>query len=201
MLFFSSTRTRDHLPSSAPQPLIDLVHRARGVGGVIVHVADRAMDDGTGGEGSDETVEPSAARTATGDDDAESATGDGEVDDEDGADEADDADDADDSDVQPQIDSVLGTMDDELVLVSAAPDVFEGVEDLADGLDDLGVDRIIVAGSNGRGAVLESAAAALAIGFELTVVLDGLVESGEWVTELAAAGAVVKNGADVWLKM
>lgn len=157
--------TREHLPSPAPQPLIDLADRARGVGGVIVHVADRAVEDGAV---------------------------------EDGADRADDAEDA---DVQPQIDSVLGTTADELVLVSALPDAFEGVEDLAEGLDDLGVDRIIIAGSNARGAVLESAAAALAIGFELTVVRDGIVESGEWIEELEAAGAVVKNGADVWLKM
>lgn len=157
--------TREHLPSPAPQPLIDLVDRARGVGGVIVHVADRAVEDGAV---------------------------------EDGADRADDAEDA---DVQPQIDSVLGTTADELVLVSALPDAFEGVEDLAEGLDDLGVDRIIIAGSNARGALLESAAAALAIGFELTVVRDGIGEPGEWVEELEAAGAVVKSGADVWLKM
>lgn len=159
--------TRDHLPSAAPQPLIDLVDRARGVGGVIVHVADRAADAAD------------AADVAAGAD----------------------ADDAADADVQPQIDSVLGTTADELVLVSAVPDAFEGVEDLAEGLDDLGVDRIIVAGSNGRGALLESAGAALAIGFELTVVRDAIVGSGEWMEELEAAGAVVKNGADVWLKM
>ena len=169
--------TRDHLPMPVPQPLIDLVDRARGVGGVIVHVADRAVDDGADGEGSDDAEDTGVA------------------DDGDGADEAED------DDVQPQIDSVVGTTADELVLVSAVPDAFEGVEDLAEGLDDLGVDRIIVAGSNARGALLDSSAAALVIGFELTVVADGIVGAGEWVAELEAAGAVVKNGTDVWLKM
>ena len=96
---------------------------------------------------------------------------------------------------------MVGTTADELVLVSEVPDAFEGIEDLAEGLDDLGVDRIIVAGSNARGALLDSSAAALVIGFELTVVADGIVGAGEWVAELEAAGAVVKNGTDVWLKM
>lgn len=188
--------TRDHLPSPAPQPLIDLVDRARGVGGVIVHVADRAVDDGVDGEGSADGAEDSdeSADSADSGEDAGSVTEEHEGD-------KDETYEAEDVDVQPQIDSVLGTTEDELVLVSAAPDAFEGVEDLAEGLDDLGVDRIIVAGSNARGAVLESSAAALAIGFELTVVRDGIVESGEWIEELEAAGAVVKSGADVWLKM
>lgn len=175
--------TREHLPSPAPQPLIDLVDRARGVGGVIVHVADRSVDD---------VADAADAADASGATDA--------VDEADAAGAA-DTDAADDADVQPQIDSVVGTTTDELVLVSAVPDAFEGVDDLAEGLDDLGVDRIIIAGSNARGALLESAAAALAIGFELTVVRDGIGEPGEWVEELEAAGAVVKSGADVWLKM
>ncbi len=181
--------TRDHLPSSPPQPLIDLVGRARAVGGVIVHVAERAVDEGADESGSGDG-DRRPAQSAGQDDTAADANH------EDAADGTDDGD-----DVQPQIDSVLGTTEDELVLVSAVPDAFEGVEDLAEGLDDLGVDRIIIAGSNARGAVLESAAAALAIGFELTVVRDGIVESGAWVEELEAAGAVVKGGADVWLKM
>ena len=188
--------TREHLPSPLPQPLIDLVARARGVGGVIVHVADRAVDDAAAGEGSADGAEGSdeGADVADRGEDAGAVT-----EERDGS--TNEPEDAEDIDVQPQIDSVLGTTADELVLVSAAPDAFEGVEDLADGLDDLGVDRIIIAGSNARGAVLESAAAALAIGFELTVVADGIVEPGEWVAELEAAGAVVKSGADVWLKM
>ena len=172
--------TREHLPSPAPQPLIDLVDRARGVGGVIVHVADRSVDDVA------DAADASGATDAVDEADAARAA---------------DTDAADDADVQPQIDSVVGTTTDELVLVSAVPDAFEGVDDLAEGLDDLGVDRIIIAGSNARGALLESAAAALAIGFELTVVRDGIGEPGEWVEELEAAGAVVKSGADVWLKM
>ncbi|SMY12083.1 isochorismatase family protein [Brevibacterium jeotgali] len=188
--------TREHLPSPLPQPLVDLVARARGVGGVIVHVADRAVDDGAAGEGSADGAEGSDESAGSADGGADAG---GVAEEHDG--QAGEPDDAEDVDVQPQIDSVLGTTEDELVLVSAAPDAFEGVEDLADGLDDLGVDRIIVAGSNARGAVLESAAAALAIGFELTVVADGIVEPGEWIADLEAAGAVVKSGADVWLKM
>jgi len=165
----------DRFPQSPPQPLVDLIARARGVGGVIVHVAEQVAQDSTDAEAA-ETAETADDETAP----------------------------------QPQIDSVVGTREDELVLVSSVPDAFEGVEDLAEGLDDLGVDRIILAGSNGRGALEQSGYAALAIGFELVVVRDGLGEGtaelaaasgADWPAQLEAAGAVLKDGADVWLKM
>jgi len=176
--------TRDHLPSPPP-PLVDLVDRVRGVGGVIVHVAERAVESGGAGEQAADRAAEGVAEHARAPERTEDVEdGDLEV-----------------GDLQPQIDSAVGTTEDELVLVSGSPDAFEGVEDLAEGLDDLGVDRIIVAGSNARGGLLESSAAALAIGFELTVVRDGLDDSGEWVAQLEASGAVVKDGADVWLKM
>ena len=183
----------DRFPQSPPQPLVDLIDRARGVGGVIVHVAAEAAasEDEVGathnGAGQDRFshngTEPDTDDAEAGDDVAAA---------------------------QPQIDSVVGTREDELVLVSSVPDAFEGVDDLAEGLDDLGVDRIILAGSNGRGALEQSGYAALAIGFELVLVRDGLGEGtadpeaasgADWPAQLEAAGAVLKDGADVWLKM
>ena len=153
-------------------------------------------------DASDGPADPAATDDAAGEDAAAGTAGDTDAV---GPDDAEDTDeggaDEGEAGAQPRIDSVLGTTEDELVLVSEAPDAFEGIEDLAEGLDDLGVDRIIVAGSNARGALLESSAAALAIGFELTLVRDGIDDPGDWVAELEAAGAVVKSGADVWLKM
>lgn len=176
--------TRDQFPSSPPQPLIDLVDRARGVGGVIVHVAPEALGEDPADAGVDERPGSLQLRSSDEDDDAP-------------------------EEPQLRIDSAVGTRDDELVLVSDVPDVFEGIDDLAEGLDDLGVDRIIVAGSNARDALTQSSYATLAIGFELIVVADGLADGSAggpsgghaWVTDVEAAGAVVKNGADVWLKM
>jgi nicotinamidase-related amidase len=171
----------DRFPAAPPQPLLDLVARVRGAGGVIVHVAQAAQDTGQATQ-----------------DSAEAAAG------------------SDDAVAPPRIDSVVGTREDELVLVSAVPDAFEGVEDLAEGLDDLGVDRIILAGSNVRGGLEQSGYAALAIGFELVVVRDGLGEGtadgegaadpaaasgADWPAQLEAAGAVLTAGADVWLTM
>src|SRR5690606_33529870 len=89
----------DRFPQSPPQPLVDLIAPARGVGGVIVHVAEQVAQDSTDAEAA-ETAEPADDETAP----------------------------------QPQIDSVVGTREDELVLVSSVPDAFEGVEDLAEGL-------------------------------------------------------------------
>lgn len=215
--------TQDQFPSSPPQPLTDLVARARGVGGVIVHIAPEAITPATAaGEpgGAEPGRGPAAASTPTRPQSPGHRTDDGDEEGDEGEDEA--------SEVPPlQIDSALGTRDDELVLVSAVPDAFEGIDDLAEGLDDLGVDRIIVAGANARDALKQSSFAALAIGFELIVVVDGVSDgipegphpasgatvgvhgssSGDspnrsaWISDLETVGAVVKNGADVWLKM
>lgn len=187
----------DRFPASPPQPLLDLVARVRGAGGVIVHVAQAALDNGEAAQDSTRAAQNSVAVEVDGTA-AEAAA------------------ESDDAVAPPRIDSVVGTREDELVLVSAVPDAFEGVEDLAEGLDDLGVDRIILAGSNVRGGLEQSGYAALAIGFELVVVRDGLGEGAadregaadpaaasgaDWPAQLEAAGAVLTAGADVWLKM
>ena len=181
----------DRFPAAPPQPLFDLVARVRGAGGVIVHVAQAALDNGEAAQDSTRAAQNSVAVEVDGTA-AEAAA------------------ESDDAVAPPRIDSVVGTREDELVLVSAVPDAFEGVEDLAEGLDDLGVDRIILAGSNVRGGLEQSGYAALAIGFELVVVRDGLGEGAadpaaasgaDWQAQLEAAGAVLTAGADVWLKM
>lgn len=174
----------ERFPASPPQPLLDLVARVRGAGGVIVHVAQAAQDDTQAAQDDTQVAPHDTAAEAAAESDVAVAP--------------------------PRIDSVVGTRDDELVLVSAVPDAFEGVEDLAEGLDDLGVDRIILAGSNVRGGLEQSGYAALAIGFELVVVRDGLgegaadpaaVSAADWPAQLEAAGAVLSDGAAVWLKM
>lgn len=185
----------DRFPTAPPQPLLDLVARVRSAGGVIVHVAQAAQDSG---EATQNSVGAAQNSVDVDDTAAEAAA------------------ESDDSVAPPRIDSVVGTREDELVLVSAVPDAFEGVEDLAEGLDDLGVDRIILAGSNVRGGLEQSGYAALAIGFELVLVRDGLGEGtadregaadpaaasgADWPAQLEAAGAVLTAGADVWLKM
>lgn len=176
----------DQFSPAPPQSLVDLVDRARGVGGVIVHVAAEAA-----GEDAAPAVSESGEAGAA-DNEAEAAEA-----------------------AAPRIESALGTREDELVLVSAVPDAFEGVPDLAEGLDDLGVDRLILAGSNARGGLLQSAYAALAIGFELLVVADGVTDGaagadggaaeaegdGDWLADLDVSGAVVQQAANVWLKM
>ena len=187
----------DRFAAAPPQPLLDLVARVRGAGGVIVHVAQAALDNGEAAQDSTRAAQNSVAVEVDGTA-AEAAA------------------ESDDAVAPPRIDSVVGTREDELVLVSAVPDAFEGVEDLAEGLDDLGVDRIILAGSNVRGGLEQSGYAALAIGFELVVVRDGLGEGAadregaadpaaasgaDWPAQLEAAGAVLTAGADVWLKM
>lgn len=187
----------DRFPTAPPQPLLDLVARVRGAGGVIVHVAQAALDNGEAAQDSTRAAQNSVAVEVDGTA-AEAAA------------------ESDDAVAPPRIDSVVGTREDELVLVSAVPDAFEGVEDLAEGLDDLGVDRIILAGSNVRGGLEQSGYAALAIGFELVLVRDGLGEGAadregaadpaaasgaDWPAQLEAAGAVLTAGADVWLKM
>lgn len=146
--------------------LAQLIDRARGVGGVIVHIAGSAL--GTDVE----------------DGDAEEGSPGPEI---------------------PVIETAFGTAEEELVLVSQAPDAFEGVEELAPGLDDLGVERLLMAGGDGRGAVYETAMAALVLGFQVVLLSDGVLtaegEPAGWLGEAEAAGAVVKAAEDVWLKM
>ncbi|WP_029088461.1 isochorismatase family protein [Brevibacterium album] len=180
-------------PAAPPQPLADLIARARNVGGVVVHIAgsaaagdaeDAAPDGAAGAEGGSDTAaaDAPAADTAA-EPDEEEATG----------------------PAAPVIDSVFGTGEDELVLVTVNADAFEGIEELAPGLGDLGVNRVIVAGGDARGAVQETAMAALVLGFEVILLADGVFagdgEQVGWLPEAEAAGAVVKASGDVWLKM
>jgi hypothetical protein len=48
--------------------------------------------------------------------------------------------------------SIFVPSEDDLVLRSDGPDIFEGVDDLAAGLHDMAVDRIIIAGADASGA-------------------------------------------------
>src|SRR5699024_4599869 len=48
--------------------------------------------------------------------------------------------------------SIFVPGEDDLVLRSDGPDIFEGVDDLAAGLHDMAVDRIIIAGADASGA-------------------------------------------------
>lgn len=186
-------------PAAPPQPLADLIARARNVGGVVVHIAgsaaaedaeDAAPDGAAGAEGGSDTAaaDAPAADTAAEPDawdepDEEEATG----------------------PAAPVIDTVFGTGEDELVLVTGNADAFEGIEELAPGLGDLGVNRVIVAGGDARGAVQETAMAALVLGFEVILLADGVFagdgEQVGWLPDAEAAGAVVKASGDVWLKM
>lgn len=101
---------------------------------------------------------------------------------------------------------------DDLILASPTPDAFESYDDLALGLQDMGIERLIVAGADsapdaeGRGAVWATAAAALAHQFsvvfvESAVVLPSTGDRPAWMHDAFQLGAVEKPAEDVWLKM
>ena len=101
---------------------------------------------------------------------------------------------------------------DDLILASATPDAFEFYDDLALGLQDMGIERLIVAGADsapdaeGRGAVWATAAAALAHQFsvvfaETAVVLPDTGDRPAWMHDALQLGAVEKPAEDIWLKM
>lgn len=101
---------------------------------------------------------------------------------------------------------------DDLILASATPDAFESYDDLALGLQDMGIERLIVAGAEsapdaeGRGAVWATAAAALAHQFsvvfvESAVVLPSTGDRPAWMHDAFQLGAVEKPAEDIWLKM
>ncbi|GAA2096253.1 isochorismatase family protein [Brevibacterium salitolerans] len=194
--------------ADSPAALADLLARARGVGGVILHVVGSAVEAaGDGGAGAVDGPHGDGAR-GRGPDGAEGAPGaaaDGPAEFRSVYADAEDGDEEETGPVAPVIDTVYGTGEDELVLVSEAPDAFEGVEELAEGLDDLGVDRLIVAGGDGRGAVYQTSMAALVLGFEVVLAGDAVrtPEGGQvdWLADAEDAGAVVKPAGDVWLKM
>lgn len=102
--------------------------------------------------------------------------------------------------------SIYQPDEEDLVLRSDSPDIFEGVDDLAAGLHDLAVDRIVFAGSDdGPGSVWASAMAALVCNFDVIIlsdaVTDGYGKPVDWMDAASEAGAMVKKTADTWLRM
>ncbi|SMX89986.1 Isochorismatase family protein [Brevibacterium iodinum ATCC 49514] len=106
--------------------------------------------------------------------------------------------------------SIFVPDEEDLVLRSESPDVFEGVDDLAAGLHDLSVDRIIIAGADASsagtpGAVYASAMAGLVCNFDVVVLSDSTTDPDgslvAWDDAAADAGAMVKKTADTWLRM
>src|SRR5699024_2369495 len=94
----------------------------------------------------------------------------------------------------------------DLVLRSDNPDIFEGINDLAPGLHDMAIDRIVIAGADDAPvAVYASAMAALVCNFDVTVLSDSTTdldgEPVDWMDAAEEAGAMVKNTADTWLRM
>lgn len=108
-------------------------------------------------------------------------------------------------DAPPSPESVFGVGDDELGLVSASADGFDGVDELAEGLHDLAVDRIIVGGVDVQESVLHTAMAALACNFDVIVLADATRDytgaAVGWLDSAAESGAMVKATGDVWLRM
>ena len=102
--------------------------------------------------------------------------------------------------------SVFVPDEEDLVLRSDNPDIFEGINDLAPGLHDMAVDRIVIAGADDAlGAVYASAMAALVCNFDVIVLSDSTTDLGgepvDWMDAAEEAGAMVKKTADTWLRM
>ncbi|WP_343832503.1 hypothetical protein [Brevibacterium paucivorans] len=96
-------------------------------------------------------------------------------------------------DLEPQ--SVTDEDFDTLVVHSKVPDVFDGVDDLAPGLESMGVDRVIFVGDVADEAVDQTATAAIVLGFEAVIV----AETSEHVEQAVESGAQIST--DVWLRM
>ena len=96
-------------------------------------------------------------------------------------------------DHEPQ--SVTDEDFDTLVVHSDVPDVFDGVDDLAPGLESMGVDRVIFVGDTADEAIDQTATAAIVLGFDAVIV----AESSEHVQQAVESGAQVST--DVWLCM
>jgi len=96
-------------------------------------------------------------------------------------------------DLEPQ--SVTDEDFDTLVVHSKVPDVFDGVDDLAPGLESIGVDRVIFVGDVADEAIDQTATAAIVLGFEAVIV----AETSEHVEQAVESGAQI--GTDVWLRM
>ncbi|GAA2003839.1 isochorismatase family protein [Brevibacterium samyangense] len=106
---------------------------------------------------------------------------------------------------EDQPESVFVVDEEELGLVSPTSDAFDGIDDLAPGLHDLGVDRIVIGGVDAQWAVKDTAMAALALNFDVIVLRDATVtEQGPpvgWFTDAESHGCMVKDTKDTWLRM
>lgn len=102
--------------------------------------------------------------------------------------------------------SIFGPDEEDLVLRSQSPDVFDGINDLAPGLHDMAVDRIVIAGGDAEpGSVWASAMAGLVCNFDIIILSDAVVDPEgrpvTWMDAAEEAGAMVKRTADTWLRM
>ena len=102
--------------------------------------------------------------------------------------------------------SIFGPDEEDLVLRTGNPDVFEGIGDLAAGLHDMAVDRIVIAGADDApGSVWASAMAGLVCNFDMIVLSDAVIDPEgnpvPWMGAAEEAGAMVKKTADTWLRM
>ncbi|WP_237143134.1 isochorismatase family protein [Sediminivirga luteola] len=101
--------------------------------------------------------------------------------------------------------SAIGLGPDDLIVASGLPDAFEGVPELAEGLEDIGVDRVVLTGHDGQ-AVLQTALGALASEFEVVVATDAVVpaedvDAARLTAELEPFGGVCRPAGDLWLRL
>lgn len=99
----------------------------------------------------------------------------------------------------------LGQEEDDLALSSPVADAFDGIDDLAPGLHDLSVDRLIIGGVDEARAVYHTAMAGLACNFDVVVLADGVIGADgqpvDWLEAAVVDGAVVSAAAQTWLRM
>ncbi|GAA1365804.1 hypothetical protein CJ198_09635 [Brevibacterium luteolum] len=99
----------------------------------------------------------------------------------------------------------LGQTEDDLALSSEVADAFDGIDDLAAGLHDLAIDRLIIGGIDVDRSVYHTAMAGLACNFDVVVLKDGVIAADgqpvDWADAAAGDGAVLSDAAQTWLRM
>lgn len=93
--------------------------------------------------------------------------------------------------------SVMGSSEDDLTVV-ATEDVFAEVPDLAEGLADMGIDRVVLIASDSA-LLLENAAAAVVNQFDVIAVTDFLSQGPS--EDLEELGAVSRALSELWLRL
>ena len=97
--------------------------------------------------------------------------------------------------------SAVGAGEDDLIVDSDVPDAFEGVDDLADGLHDMAIDRVIITGFDGE-AAQATALGALASDLEVVVAPDAIAGDTDGLAEaLEPFGGIARASAEIWLRM